>query len=155
MELIKEGHNVEVIDSKSKEDLTQNVLMQILIEDKGTHLFSTPFLHQLIRNRDGMVGNFFTDLVPKMLDSYLDTQNSVRRQMEAFSVPTQWMDAKKDVKVPVFKPFAPFQSSMETSSKDSPSKSESEKTNEVDELKDRLKDLEERLNLMQSNQSGK
>lgn len=31
VELIKEGHDVEVIDSKSKEDLTQNVLMQILI----------------------------------------------------------------------------------------------------------------------------
>ena len=32
--------------------------MQILVEDKGTHLFSAPFLHQLIRNRDGMLGNF-------------------------------------------------------------------------------------------------
>lgn len=90
VELIKEGHDVEVIDSKSKEDLTQSLLMQILLEDKGTHLFSVPFLHQLIRNRDGMLGEFFTDLVPKMLDSYLDTQDSVRKQMEAFSVPTQW-----------------------------------------------------------------
>ncbi len=84
VELIKEGHDVEVIDSKSKEDLTQSLLMQILLEDKGTHLFSVPFLHQLIRNRDGMLGEFFTDLVPKMLDSYLDTQDSVRKQMEAF-----------------------------------------------------------------------
>lgn len=100
-----------------------------------------------------MVGNFFTDLFPKMLDSYLDTQDSLRKQMEAFSVPTQWMDATKDMKVPVFNTFSSFKSSMETSSKDSPSKSESEEINEVDELKDRLKDLEERLNLMQSNTS--
>ena len=35
VELIKDGHDVEVIDSKSKEDLTQSVLMQILVEDKG------------------------------------------------------------------------------------------------------------------------
>ena len=148
VELIKEGHDVEVIDSKSKEDLTQSLLMQILLEDKGAHLFSVPFLHQLIRNRDGMLGEFFTDLVPKMLDSYLDTQDSVRKQMEAFSVPTQWMDASREMKVPVFNPFAPFQASSETTAETPPSNAESNQKEEVEELKDRLRELEERLNLM-------
>ena len=148
VELIKEGHDVEVIDSKSKEDLTQSLLMQILLEDKGAHLFSVPFLHQLIRNQDGMLGEFFTDLVPKMLDSYLDTQDSVRKQMEAFSVPTQWMDATREMKVPVFNPLAPFQESAETLAKTPPSNTESTQKEEVEELKDRLRELEERLNLM-------
>ena len=141
VELIKEGHDVEVIDSKSKEDLTQSLLMQILLEDKGAHLFSVPFLHQLIRNRDGMLGEFFTDLVPKMLDSYLDTQDSVRKQMEAFSVPTQWMDASREMKVPVFYPFAPFQAHSETTEETPPSKGETTQKDEVEELKDRLKEL--------------
>ena len=139
---------MEVIDSKSKEDLTQSLLMQILLEDKGAHLFSVPFLHQLIRNRDGMLGEFFTDLVPKMLDSYLDTQDSVRKQMEAFSVPTQWMDTSRKMKVPVFHPFAPFQASSETTVETPPSNAESTQKEEVEELKDRLRELEERLNLM-------
>ena len=148
VEMIKEGHEVEVIDSKSKEDLTQSLLMQILLEDKGAHLFSVPFLHQLIRNRDGMLGEFFTDLVPKMLDSYLDTQDSVRKQMKAFSVPTQWMDASREMKVPDFNRFAPFQASSETTVETPPSNAESTQKEEVEELEDRLRELEERLNLM-------
>ena len=56
VELIKAGHEVQVIDSKSKEDITQSVLMQMLMEDKGAHLFSAPLLHQLIRNREGILG---------------------------------------------------------------------------------------------------
>ena len=148
MELINEGHDLEVIDSKSKEYLTQSLLRLILLEDKGAHLFSVPFLQQLIRNRDGMLGEFFSNLVPKMLDSYLDTQDSVRKQMEAFFVPTQWMDATRAMKVPVFNPFAPFQESAETSAKTPPSNTESTQKEEVEELKDRLRELEERLNLM-------
>ena len=150
IELIKDGHDVEVIDSKSKEDLTQSVLMQILVEDKGTHLFSAPFLHQLIRNRDGMLGEFFTDFVPKMLDSYLDTQDSVRKQMETFSVPTQWMDATRQMKVPVFNPFSAFQPATGTASEKSAAREETQNPEEVEELKERLKDLEERMNQMQS-----
>ena len=147
IEMIKDGHDVEVIDSKSKEDLTQSVLMHILVEDKGAHLFSAPFLHQLIRNRDGMLGEFFTDFVPKMLDSYLDTQDSVRKQMETFSVPTQWMDATRQMKVPVFNPFAAFQPGA---SEKSAAMEETQNPEEVEELKERLKDLEERMNQMQS-----
>ena len=124
--------------------------MQILVEDKGTHLFSAPFLHQLIRNRDGMLGEFFTDFVPKMLDSYLDTQDSVRKQMETFSVPTQWMDATRQMKVPVFNPFAAFQPATGTPSEKPAAREETQNPEEVEELKERLKDLEERMNQMQS-----
>ena len=88
VELIKAGHEVQVIDSKSKEDITQSVLMQMLMEDKGAHLFSAPFLHQLIRNREGILGEFFTDFVPKMLDAYLETKDLVHQRMEYFSIQT-------------------------------------------------------------------
>ena len=108
VELIKAGHEVQVIDSKSKVDITQSVLMQMLMEDKGAHLFSAPFLHQLIRNRKGILGEFFTDLVPKMLDAYIETQDSVRQQMENFLVPTNWMDPTGEMKMPIFDPFGDF-----------------------------------------------
>ena len=113
VELIKAGHEVQVIDSKSKEDITQSVLMQMLMEDKGAHLFSAPFLHQLIRNREGILGEFFTDFVPKMLDAYLETQDSVRQQMENFSVPTNWMDPTGEMKIPIFDPFGAFKKRRE------------------------------------------
>ena len=97
-----------------------------------------------------MLGEFFTDFVPKMLDSYLDTQDSVRKQMETFSVPTQWMDATRQMKVPVFNPFAAFQPATGTASEKSAAMEETQNPEEVEELKERLKDLEERMNQMQS-----
>ena len=47
------------------------------MERDGINLFSTSFLHQVIRNREGILGEFFTDFVPKMLDSYLDTRDAI------------------------------------------------------------------------------
>jgi polyhydroxyalkanoate synthesis regulator protein len=39
VKLINEGHDVEVIDSKNKEDLTQNLLMQILLKIRVRSFF--------------------------------------------------------------------------------------------------------------------
>ena len=148
VELIKAGHEVQVIDSKSKEDITQSVLMQMLMEDKGAHLFSAPFLHQLIRNREGILGEFFTDFVPKMLDAYLETQDSVRQQMENFSVPTNWMNPTGEMKMPIFDPFGAFKKKTgETSESSDPV---NKNRDEVDELRMKLRELEERLNSIKS-----
>ena len=151
VELIKEGHDVEVIDSKSKEDLTQAVLMQILIEDKGSHLFSASFLHQLIRNREGVLGEFFSDFVPKMLDAYLETQDSFRKQMQTFTMPNQWVDTSQEMKVPIFNPFTAFNVSGQTPSKPETSEPNDTEHDEVHELKYRLSELEKRLNMKEPN----
>ena len=148
VELIKAGHEVQVIDSKSKVDITQSVLMQMLMEDKGAHLFSAPFLHQLILNREGILGEFFTDFVPKMLDAYLETQDSVRQQMEDFLVPTNWMDPTGEMKMPIFDPFGAFKKKTgETSESSDPV---NKNRDEVDELRMKLRELEERLNSIKS-----
>ena len=103
-----------------------------------------PFLHQLIRNRDGMLGEFFTDFVPKMLDAYLETQDSVRQQMENFLVPTNWMDPTGEMKISIFDPFGAFKKKTgETSENSDPV---NKNRDEVDELRMKLRELEERLN---------
>lgn len=101
-QLIRQGFDVQVIDSKTKEDITQAVLTQVVLERDGIYLFSTSFLHQVIRNREGILGEFFTDFVPKMLDSYLDTRDAMRRQLSNFTPP--WMMGG-DMKMPFFNPF--------------------------------------------------
>ena len=82
--------------------------MQMLMEDMGAHLFSAPFLHQLILNLEGTLGGFFTDFVPKMLEAYLETQDSVRQQMENFSIPANWMDPTGEMKIPIYDSFGVF-----------------------------------------------
>ena len=69
-----------------------------------------------------------------MLESYLDTQDSVRKQMETFSVPTQWMDATRQMEVPVFNPFAAFQPGTGTASEKPAAREETRNPEEVEEL---------------------
>ena len=60
------------------------------------------------------------------------------------------MDATRQMKVPVFNPFAAFQPATGTASEKSTAMEETQNPEEVEELKERLKDLEERMNQMQS-----
>ena len=138
---------VFVSDQSDPMPLAERIMLPLLIP-VGAHLFSAPFLHQLIRNREGILGEFFTDFVPKMLDAYLETQYSVRQQMENFSVPTNWMDPTGKMKMPIFDPFGAFKKKTgETSESSDPV---NKNRDEVDELRMKLKELEERLNSIKS-----
>ena len=98
--LIQEGHEIQVLDSKTKEDLTQSVLTQIFLDKSGSHLFSTSFLHQMIRNRDGILGEFFTDFVPKFMESYMEMRDTMKRQISTITSPRTWLPvSKKDLKM--------------------------------------------------------
>ena len=46
--IIQEGQEVSIIDNDSKEDITEEILMQIVL-DSFQGLFSTSLLHQMIR----------------------------------------------------------------------------------------------------------
>ncbi|MBF0239370.1 MAG: polyhydroxyalkanoate synthesis regulator DNA-binding domain-containing protein [SAR324 cluster bacterium] len=107
---IKEGYEVQVIDSKTNQDITQNVLTQIFVDQSGPYLFSTSFLHQMIRNREGFLGEFFTNFIPKLLDSYLEMLNNMKRQISTLTTPIisskNWLAAtSKDLKMHLLNPF--------------------------------------------------
>ncbi len=143
VELILEGHEVQVFDSRTKEDLTQSVLTQIFLE-KNTFLFSSAFLHQLIRNHNGVMGEFFTEFVPKLLDSYLETRDLMRRQMNALVSPQGWMQASTMQNL--MNPFASFaehmdhlRSNLETEGAAAP---EAGEPKDVDALQARIRELE-------------
>ena len=49
-QIIRQGHEVRVVDNQTQEDITQETLLQIVLADDGSHnLFSLPLLHQMIR----------------------------------------------------------------------------------------------------------
>src|ERR1051325_8343948 len=54
VKLIRDGHDIQVIDSKTKADVTKAVLMQVILEEEKHHrnLLPLPFLFQLIRSRE-------------------------------------------------------------------------------------------------------
>ena len=142
VELVKKGHDVAVVDSKSKQDITQYVLTQVLLEKgkNGTYLFSASFLHQMIRYRDGILAEFFTDFVPKLLESYLETKDRMARQLSHIASPVTWLaSTTKDLKIkmsPVHLPDLDAEGA---------NKSEGESEEAVNLLKDRIRELESQL----------
>lgn len=77
-EMVRQGEEVEVIDNKTGDDLTSNILTQIILEEgkKGNSHISSSTLHELIRWGNELVDNSVgqvRDGVDRLV------QNSVRR----------------------------------------------------------------------------
>ncbi|MEM8798705.1 MAG: polyhydroxyalkanoate synthesis repressor PhaR [Pseudomonadota bacterium] len=66
-EMVKDGREFVVVDAKSSEDITHNVLTQIIVEEesKGTTLLPTSFLRQII--------SFYGGGMESMVPTYLET----------------------------------------------------------------------------------
>jgi polyhydroxyalkanoate synthesis repressor PhaR len=84
-EMVKEGVDFVVYDAKTNEDITRQVLTQIIFEaeNSGQNLLPIQFLRQLIQ----MYGNQLQSLVPGYLEMSLDAfarqQDRLREQMGA------------------------------------------------------------------------
>ncbi len=68
--MIRDGREFEVVDAKSGEDITHQVLTQIIVEEeaRGETMLPVNFLRQLI----GMYGGKMEAAVPKYLEAAMD-----------------------------------------------------------------------------------
>ena len=82
--MVREGREFEVVDAKTGEDITRQVLTQIIVdeESRGSTMLPLNFLKQLI----GLYGNQMQNFVPQYLEAAMDSfqrnQSAVR---DAFS----------------------------------------------------------------------
>jgi polyhydroxyalkanoate synthesis repressor PhaR len=83
-EMVKEGHDFVVYDAKSGDDLTRQVLTQIIVDQEssgGQNLLPVGFLKQLI----GFYGDNISPLVPNYLEQTLQVfaknQEEIRSQI--------------------------------------------------------------------------
>ena len=82
--MVREGREFEVVDAKSGEDITRQVLTQIIVDEeaRGATMLPLNFLKQLI----GLYGNSMQNFVPSYLEAAMDAfqrnQSAVR---ETFS----------------------------------------------------------------------
>ena len=69
-QMVREGREFEVVDAKSGEDITRQVLTQIIVdeESRGTTMLPINFLKQLI----GLYGNSMQNFVPSYLEAAMD-----------------------------------------------------------------------------------
>jgi len=78
-QMVREGREFEVIDAKSGDDITRQVLTQIIVDEEARgSMLPINFLKQLI----GLYGNSMQSFVPQYLEAAMDSfqrnQNAVR-----------------------------------------------------------------------------
>src|SRR3954466_14873647 len=69
-QMVREGREFEVVDAKSGDDITRQVLTQIIVdeESRGTTMLPINFLKHLI----GLYGNSMQNFVPQYLEAAMD-----------------------------------------------------------------------------------
>ena len=91
-QLVVDGEEFEVRDAKTGDDLTRMVLLQIISEheEKGTPLFSTKLLSQLIRFYGDSLQGFMGTYLERSMQVFLDQQGQFRSQMSNILGQTPW-----------------------------------------------------------------
>ena len=106
-EMVLQGMRFKVVDSNTQEDITRQVLMQIIIDEEaaGKPLFSAEMLSQLIRFYGGTMQGLYTRYLEESLNLMSRQQEELaggmpKNPMEAFANLTQknlelWSDMQK------------------------------------------------------------
>ncbi|HEX5735587.1 MAG TPA: polyhydroxyalkanoate synthesis repressor PhaR [Blastocatellia bacterium] len=97
IKLIRDGNDIQVIDSRTKADVTKSVLMQVILEEEKNQksLLPLPFLFQLIRSREEAAQDFFKNYLASSFEAYLKSKEEFDRRFRGMlemtaSAPQMW-----------------------------------------------------------------
>lgn len=84
--LVIDGVDFQVIDAKSKDNLTRTILLQIISEEEegGEPIFSSELLAQIIRSYGGNMQNLLTSYLEKSMDMWSEQQRAFRERTREF-----------------------------------------------------------------------
>lgn len=84
--LVLEGVEFEVVDAKTKSDLTRSILLQIISEEEegGRPIFSSELLAQLIRAYGGNMQSMLTSYLEKSMELWGDQQRVLTERTRDF-----------------------------------------------------------------------
>jgi len=133
-QLIREGYEVTIIDNHSQEDITQQVLTQVILEREKTdrNIFPLSVLHLLIRQNEATLREFFHQYMSLSLQAFLTFKAGFDKQMHTFS------------QMPGFFPSAtgsPFEPQNQPDEHNRPE----DLRQELIQLKQRLAELEQKI----------
>jgi polyhydroxyalkanoate synthesis repressor PhaR len=91
-QLIVEGEEFEVRDAKSGDDLTRQVLLQIIAEHEqdGEPMLSTQLLSQIIRFYGDSLQGFMGSYLERSMQMFLEQQQQFRQQMSGLIGQAPW-----------------------------------------------------------------
>jgi len=84
--LVLDGVDFEVVDAKTRSDLTRSILLQIISEEEegGEPIFSSELLAQLIRAYGGNMQNMLTDYLEKSMEMWGEQQRVFQERTRDF-----------------------------------------------------------------------
>jgi polyhydroxyalkanoate synthesis repressor PhaR len=111
-DLIRQGRQVEVVDVKTKEDVTAFILTQIILEEAKNKKFLLPIpvLHLIIQYGDNILGDFFEKYLQQMITTYVAHKNAADEPFK------KWLEMGLDYSTMAQKTmtdFTPFKSFFE------------------------------------------
>ncbi|OCW58122.1 polyhydroxyalkanoate synthesis repressor PhaR [Hoeflea olei] len=163
--MVKKGEDFTVLDAKSGDDITHSVLTQIIFEQEsktGNTLLPVSFLRQLI----SIYGDQMQMVVPSYLEHSMaaltEQQEQVRAQItKAFGdnpvarniqLPIQLVEEQVRRNTEMFQKamqmFSPFALAHSDTTEEAPRKSDTSR--DIDDLKAQLKQLQDKINSIDS-----
>jgi polyhydroxyalkanoate synthesis repressor PhaR len=141
-EMVREGREFEVVDAKTGEDITRQVLTQIIVDEeaRGSTMLPVNFLKQLI----GLYGNSMQGMVPQYLEAAMDAfQRNQSAMRDAFGGKVFADLAKKNMEM--FEGASRAFTAGAAPKKAKPEKPEGPSDSEIDALKAELAALREKV----------
>ncbi len=97
VKLVRDGNDIQVVDSGTKEDVTKSVLIQLILEEEKNKksILPVPFLLQLLRAREEGTQDFFRNYLSASFDAYMKTKDEFDRRFRglldaAAAAPQMW-----------------------------------------------------------------
>ena len=164
-DLVKQGIDFEVHDARTGEDITRQVLQQIIFEEenKGQHLLPIQFLRQLIRFYGDSLQAFVPSYLEISMENFARNQNEIRQKFaDALGGKLGYRELEQltqqnleffDRAMRMFSPFGGMPSwGGQPESRTAPKATESEqepsgttRRNEIQELKDQVEVMRRQL----------
>ena len=81
-DLIREGADIEVVDAKSREDVTALILTQIILEEtrQNNFLLPVPLLHTIIKYGDNLLIEFFENYLQQSIKNFVNFKSMTSAQ---------------------------------------------------------------------------
>ena len=113
---IQKGEQIQVVDAKTKEDVTAFILTQVLLEQARSKqmLLPVPLLHLIIQYGDNLLIDFFQNHLQKTINTYLTHKSMADDQFK------KWLEMGLSFSATAGKNLAemnPFQQVFDTFSK--------------------------------------
>jgi polyhydroxyalkanoate synthesis repressor PhaR len=83
-ELIRQGNDIRVIDTKTKEDITKQILAQIIMEEEKNKndILPMSLFYKIIRANEDFIRDFFENYLNSTLDSYLSYRQAMEEKLK-------------------------------------------------------------------------